>query len=57
MTGQLRLSVQECLLPGDTLLAKWDAALACGFEAIELRGQGGHRLRCPSCAPPPGKAS
>jgi sugar phosphate isomerase/epimerase len=45
VTGQLRLSVQECLLPGDTLLAKWDAALASGFEAIELRGQGGHRLR------------
>ena len=45
MTGELRLSVQECLLPGDTLPDKWDAATSYGFEAIELRGQGGHRLR------------
>ena len=45
MSGELRLSVQESLLPGDTLPQKWDAALSYGFEAIELRGQGGHRLR------------
>ena len=45
MSGELRLSVQECLLPGDTLPAKWDAALSYGFAAIELRGKAGHRLR------------
>jgi len=44
VSGGLRLSAQECLLPGDTLLAKWDAALSYGFEAIELLGQGRHRL-------------
>ncbi len=41
----MRLAVQEQLLPGDTLQAKWDAALAWGFDAIELRGGGGHALR------------
>ena len=45
MTGELRLSVQECLLPGRSLVEKWDAALSYGFGAIELLGQGGHRLR------------
>jgi sugar phosphate isomerase/epimerase len=45
MNGELRLSVQENLLPGDTLWEKWDAAVSYGFAAIELRGQGGHRLR------------
>jgi sugar phosphate isomerase/epimerase len=41
----VRLAVQEQLLPGATLQAKWDVALAWGFEAIELRGAGGHALR------------
>ncbi|MGY1682092.1 sugar phosphate isomerase/epimerase family protein [Geodermatophilus sp. SYSU D01176] len=41
----MRLAVQEQLLPGDTLQAKWEAALAWGFDAIELRGAGGHALR------------
>jgi sugar phosphate isomerase/epimerase len=41
----VRLAVQEHLLPGTTLQAKWDAALAWGFDAIELRGAGGHALR------------
>jgi len=45
MTGELRLSIQEGLLPGKTLLEKWDVALSYGFEAIELLGQGGYRLR------------
>ena len=41
----MRLAVQEQLLPGTTLQAKWEAALAWGFDAIELRGAGGHALR------------
>ncbi len=36
----LRLACQEQLLPGATLQQKWDAALAAGFDAIELRGKG-----------------
>ncbi|WP_222263070.1 sugar phosphate isomerase/epimerase family protein [Modestobacter marinus] len=41
----MRLAVQEHLLPGDTMQAKWETALAWGFDAIELRGGGGHALR------------
>jgi sugar phosphate isomerase/epimerase len=41
----VRLAVQEQLLSGATLQAKWDAALSWGFDAIELRGAGGHALR------------
>ncbi|SDM94746.1 Sugar phosphate isomerase/epimerase [Geodermatophilus siccatus] len=41
----MRLAVQEQLLPGDTMQVKWEAALAWGFDAIELRGAGGHALR------------
>ena len=41
----MRLAVQEQLLPGSTMQAKWDAALAWGFDAIELRGGGDHALR------------
>lgn len=36
----LALACQEQLLTGRTLQEKWDAALAWGFDAIELRGQG-----------------
>jgi sugar phosphate isomerase/epimerase len=36
----MKLSCQEHLLPGDTLIAKWDNARRYGFEAIELRGHG-----------------
>jgi len=36
----LKLACQEQLLPGDTLLDKWDFARAAGYDAIELRGQG-----------------
>jgi sugar phosphate isomerase/epimerase len=32
-------------LPGETLAQKWDAAQLFGFAGIELRGQGGHRIR------------
>jgi sugar phosphate isomerase/epimerase len=41
----MRLSCQEQLLPGSSLQEKWDTAQSYGFDAIELRGQGGHRLR------------
>ncbi len=41
----MNLTCQEQLLPGDTLLEKWDAARAFGYGGIELRGQGGHRIR------------
>ena len=41
----MRITCQEQLLPGATLPAKWDAARRLGFDGIELRGQGGHRIR------------
>ena len=41
----MNLTCQEQLLPGETLLEKWDAARAFGYDGIELRGQGGHRIR------------
>ncbi|MGY1618924.1 sugar phosphate isomerase/epimerase family protein [Geodermatophilus sp. SYSU D00691] len=41
----MKLAVQEQVLPGATLQEKWDTALAWGFDAIELRGQGDHALR------------
>ena len=40
----MRLAVQEQLLPGSTLQARWEAALAWGFDAIELRGAGEGRF-------------
>lgn len=36
---RLSLACQEQLLPGGTLQEKWDAAVAAGFEALELRGR------------------
>ncbi|MFD4260399.1 sugar phosphate isomerase/epimerase family protein [Streptomyces sp. NPDC058534] len=36
----LKTAVQEQLLPGDTLQAKWDVARQAGYDAIELRGKG-----------------
>jgi sugar phosphate isomerase/epimerase len=36
----LKIACQEQLLPGDTLLEKWDFARAAGYDAIELRGKG-----------------
>jgi sugar phosphate isomerase/epimerase len=41
----VRLTCQEQLLPGDRLQEKWDAAQAFGYDGIELRGQGRHRIR------------
>ena len=41
----MRLTCQEQLLPGDTLQAKWDTAQRLGYDGIELRGHGGHRIR------------
>jgi sugar phosphate isomerase/epimerase len=36
-----KIAVQEQLLPGDTLQAKWDFAQEAGYDAIELRAKGG----------------
>ncbi|MEU9212726.1 sugar phosphate isomerase/epimerase family protein [Streptomyces sp. NPDC048415] len=36
----LNTAVQEQLLPGNTLQAKWDFAQQAGYDAIELRGKG-----------------
>ena len=36
----LKIACQEQLLPGDTLLEKWEFAVAAGYDAIELRGKG-----------------
>ncbi len=33
----IRLSIQDRLLPGDTIQQKWDAARSYGFDAIELQ--------------------
>lgn len=41
----MRISIQEQHLPGAGLEEKWEAALAWGFDAIELRGAGDHGLR------------
>lgn len=41
----MKLTCQEQLLPGDTLQDKWDAAQRMGYDGIELRGHGGHRMR------------
>jgi sugar phosphate isomerase/epimerase len=41
----LRLACQEQLLPGDTLEAKWEFAVASGYDGIELRGQGAFAFR------------
>lgn len=36
----MKLACQEHLLPGSTLIEKWDNARRFGFEGIELRGHG-----------------
>ena len=41
----LKLACQEQLLPGDTLQTKWEFAQDAGYDAIELRGKGGHAFR------------
>ncbi len=37
----IRLAAQEATLPGATLMDKFQFTLDCGFEGIELSGQGG----------------
>ena len=34
----MKLSCQEHLLPGDSVLEKWEFAISAGFDGIELRG-------------------
>lgn len=41
----MRLACQEHLIPGDDLVAKWEAASNAGFEAIELHGHGDFAFR------------
>jgi sugar phosphate isomerase/epimerase len=36
----LKLAVQEHMVPGDGLVAKWEFARAAGFDGIELLGRG-----------------
>jgi sugar phosphate isomerase/epimerase len=36
----IQLAAQEATLPGDTLMEKFQATLDCGFDGIELSGQG-----------------
>ncbi len=43
----LKLAVQENLIPGDDLIAKWDLVRSIGFDGIELRGSAGLRERLP----------
>lgn len=40
MTVTNMICVQEQVLPGDSLEAKWEVAQAWGYDGIELRGQG-----------------
>jgi sugar phosphate isomerase/epimerase len=41
----VKISCQEQLLPGTTLLEKWEFASGAGFDAIELRARGGFAFR------------
>lgn len=41
----MKLACQEHLLPGATLLEKWDAAQSYGFDGIELHGHGDFQFR------------
>lgn len=41
----MKIACQEQLLPGDTILEKWQTARRYGFDGIELRGQDDHRIR------------
>ena len=42
-----RLAVQENLVPGADLMAKWDLLRRLGYEGVELRGRAGMRERLP----------
>jgi len=41
----MKLSCQEQLLPGDSILEKWEFAASAGFDGIELRGMRDWRER------------
>lgn len=44
MRHEIKLSVQEQYLQGDSMTAKWEHAQRLGFDAIELRGAGEGRF-------------
>jgi sugar phosphate isomerase/epimerase len=41
----LKFSVQEHLVPGDSLVEKWQRISAMGYDGIELHGLSGHAFR------------
>ncbi len=41
----IRLACQEQLIPGDTLIQKWEFVSAAGFDGIELLGRGDLQFR------------
>ena len=49
---RMRLACQERLLPGDTVVERWDNARRAGYDGIELHGPPDFALAnaCPSCA-------
>lgn len=44
MARQIKLAAQEHMLPGDTLIEKWDFAQRVGLDGIELLGHGGGKF-------------
>ena len=43
----IKFAVQENLIPGDTLIRKWETVHAIGYDGIELRGGAGMSERLP----------
>jgi sugar phosphate isomerase/epimerase len=43
--NKLHLAVQEQMIPGDSLIEKFDLVRDLGYEAIEVRGRKDHQLR------------
>ncbi len=41
----MKLACQEHLIPGDSLIEKWECVAAAGFDGIELRGHGDFQFR------------
>ena len=41
----MKLACQEQLLPGESILEKWEFAASAGFDGIELQGTDGWRGR------------
>ena len=41
----MKIACQEHLIPGDTLIAKWEFISSVGYDGIELRGQGDFKFR------------